>query len=128
MYLAKVDDLMNIGKNSNNSGRTMNDNINICVSDTSKYVNIDDLFDLCENDRYNMYQLGRTARRYIRDEAKEYKEVTHAHWYKDKITKLYKCSNCHKYATYGFANARVWKQCISKYCPFCNATMDEKEN
>lgn len=54
--------------------------------------------------------------------------VIHAHWYKDRNTKLHKCSNCHKYATYGFANARVWEQCLSKYCPFCGALMDEKEN
>lgn len=52
--------------------------------------------------------------------------VIHAHWYKDKNTNLYKCSNCHKYATYPFANSKVWEQCKSMYCPTCGARMDEE--
>lgn len=122
MYLAKVEDLITIGKNSNNSGRTMNNHINICVSDAPKYVNIGDLFELCENDRYNMYKLGQTAQRYIKDSAKEYAEVIHAYWkhirdeqafYNCENWNYYKCSHCN------YKSDANWN-----YCPKCGAKMD----
>ena len=122
MYLAKVNDLIKIGKDSNNVGRTMNDNINICVSDAPKYVNIDDLFALCENDRFNMYCLGRTARMYITEQAKEYKEFVHAKWlvteyYDCHKQPIYQCTNCNNEV----ADEHIDKH---KFCLHCGAKMD----
>ena len=56
----------------------------------------------------------------------EAKPVVHAHWLEQIIDggQELMCSNCGEYA---LMNDEFYSE-FSKYCPYCGAQMDEKEN
>ena len=58
--------------------------------------------------------------------AVEAKPVVHAHWLEQIIDggQELMCSNCGEYA---LMNDEFYSE-FSKYCPYCGAQMDEKEN
>lgn len=64
------------------------------------------------------------ARKILDEVGNTYAPVVHAHWEKSAYTTAGRCSHCGGISPDDYETAIVYE----KYCPYCGAQMDEKED